>query len=139
MMFVIRNNWNTKRLQSTNNQFCPPYPACITNQLVLLRLCMKIYSDGFTGLWGWCYDQETTTNLSVGWAQLSGTIPTEIGELTNLETLNLTSNNFTGEIPASFGNLINLEQLSLSQNQISGNIPTDYKKSYKFKILKFEP
>lgn len=120
-------NWNgTSYFNLTNNQFCPPYPACITNQLVFPQDCAdENCSDGSTGLWGWCYDQETTNSLSVWNSQLSGAIPTEIGELANLETLNLGLNNFTGEIPASFSNLINLENLYLNQNQISGNIPAE--------------
>ena len=130
-------NWNgTSYFNLTNNQFCPPYPACITNQLVFPQDCAdENCSDGSTGLWGWCYDQETTNSLSVWNSQLSGTIPTEIGELTNLETLNLGLNNFTGEIPASFGNLINLENLNLRQNQISGIIPTDLQNLTNLKYL----
>ncbi|MBC6478803.1 MAG: leucine-rich repeat domain-containing protein [Hormoscilla sp. GM7CHS1pb] len=33
---------------------------------------------------------------------LTGTIPTELGELTNLQTLGLSKNNLTGTIPLSW-------------------------------------
>ena len=54
---------------------------------------------------------------------LSGEIPTELGNLTNLEELNLSFNQLSGEIPASLGNLSNLKQLWLVYNQLSGEIP----------------
>ena len=57
--------------------------------------------------------------------QLTGEIPTELGDLANLETLSLWGNELTGEIPTGLGNLSNLTVLSLSQNQLTGRIPTE--------------
>ena len=54
---------------------------------------------------------------------ISGAIPPEIGELTNLEYLNLSSNQLSEEIPSEIENLINLEYLNLSNNQLSEEIP----------------
>ena len=54
---------------------------------------------------------------------LSGEIPTELGNLTNLEKLNLSFNQLSGEIPASLGNLTNLKELWLVYNQLSGELP----------------
>ncbi|CAL9088894.1 unnamed protein product, partial [Musa acuminata var. zebrina] len=50
-------------------------------------------------------------------------IPKTIGNLTNLEYLNLSYNNITGAIPIAIGDLINLESLILWENKISGQIP----------------
>ena len=119
------------------------------NEIYICKLNGRIYKfidessqnctadDGTSGieLWGTLWSIQNTENLYLSNSGLSGTIPTEIGELTNLESLYLTSNNFTGEIPASFGNLINLEELSLSQNQISGIIPTDLQNLTNLKYL----
>ncbi|MEM7133911.1 MAG: clostripain-related cysteine peptidase [Chloroflexota bacterium] len=55
--------------------------------------------------------------------KLAGTIPSELGNLTDLETLTLYDNELTGEIPDSFGNLKNLEQLNLFGNTLTGTIP----------------
>jgi Leucine-rich repeat (LRR) protein len=52
---------------------------------------------------------------------LSGVIPTEIGNLTNLGTLNLAGNQLSG-IPTEIGNLTNLLFLVLNNNQLSGSI-----------------
>ena len=57
--------------------------------------------------------------------QLTGEIPTELGELTNLRLLNLQSNQLTGEIPTELGKLSNLTVLYLRSNQLTGEIPTE--------------
>ena len=55
--------------------------------------------------------------------QLTGSIPSEIGNLTNLTYLNLGVNNLTGSIPPEIGNLTNLTDLCLGYNQLTGEIP----------------
>ena len=57
--------------------------------------------------------------------QLTGEIPSTIGNLTNLEVLNLRSNQLTGEIPSEIGQLTNLTQLVLIENQLTGDIPSE--------------
>ena len=57
--------------------------------------------------------------------QLSGSIPSEIGNLTNLGWLSLSSNQFNGEIPAEIGNLTSLEVLDIDDNALSGEIPAE--------------
>ncbi len=63
-------------------------------------------------------------SLSLGGNQLASTIPTDIGNLTNLSYLDLGENQFTGTIPTSIGNLTNLTALLLLRNQLIGTIPT---------------
>ena len=55
--------------------------------------------------------------------QLTGSIPPEIGNLTNLVWLGLYDNQLTGGIPSEIGNLTNLTSLILSGNQLTGGIP----------------
>jgi len=54
---------------------------------------------------------------------LAGTIPDSLGNLTNLEELNLTFNSLAGTIPDSLGNLTNLRILELRDNDLTGTIP----------------
>ena len=56
---------------------------------------------------------------------LSGTIPAEIGNLTNLDTLIFQGNQLTGSIPVEIGSLSDLRMLVLWNNQLSGNIPPE--------------
>ena len=65
------------------------------------------------------------SNLSLYWNDLTGTIPTEIGNLQALEGLDLASNDLTGTIPTEIGNLQALEALWLSENDLTGAIPTE--------------
>ena len=63
--------------------------------------------------------------LSLGGNQLTGSIPTELGALTNLESLSLGSNPLTGTIPRELGALTNLRSLSLSRSGLTGTIPAE--------------
>jgi len=84
--------------------------------------------DGLTEveLWGnFNYDIATTTSIWLGGMGLSGSIPPEIGCLTNLTHLHLRTNQLTGDIPQEIGNLTNLTVLYLYQNELTGEIPSE--------------
>ena len=63
------------------------------------------------------------TNLDLDLNQLSGEIPAQLSNLSNLMYLNLGSNQLRGEIPPELGNLSDLEWLTIDLNQLSGEIP----------------
>ncbi|KAL7001313.1 Protein NSP-INTERACTING KINASE 2 [Sarracenia purpurea var. burkii] len=54
---------------------------------------------------------------------ISGSIPTELGMLQKLQTLDLSNNFFTGEIPSSLAHVKSLQYLDLSFNNLSGPVP----------------
>jgi Leucine-rich repeat (LRR) protein len=54
---------------------------------------------------------------------LFGSLPSELGDLLNLQQLILLENSITGVIPPELGNLSNLLELILAHNQLSGSIP----------------
>ncbi|KAI3688298.1 hypothetical protein L1987_82009 [Smallanthus sonchifolius] len=60
-------------------------------------------------------------------------IPTFIGTLPNITTLDLSDNTFTGPIPSSIQNMSKLEVLRLHNNMLDGEIPT-----WLFKITTLE-
>ena len=63
--------------------------------------------------------------MQLSWNGLTGEIPPEIGNLTNLTKLWLYSNELTGEIPPEIGNLTNLIEFYLWENQLTGEIPPE--------------
>ncbi len=69
--------------------------------------------------------ETTVRTISLGFNQLSGSIPPELGNLTNLQSLVLQGNQLNGSIPPELGNLTNLQDLWLSSTQLSGSIPPE--------------
>ena len=56
---------------------------------------------------------------------LTGTIPTHLGALSNLRTIKLTDNQIKGTIPAELSNCKNLTEIDFSLNQMTGTIPSE--------------
>ena len=54
---------------------------------------------------------------------LTGLIPTTIGQLKSLDVLDLSQNQLIGEIPSSLSEIDRLSTLNLSNNNLSGKIP----------------
>jgi hypothetical protein len=57
---------------------------------------------------------------------LTSEIPDCIGELSNLEELDLDNTKLNGYVPSSIGNLKNLKLLNLENNQLSGTLPDSF-------------
>ena len=57
--------------------------------------------------------------------ELTGAIPSELGNLTNLTVLRLQLNQLTGTIPSELGKLTKLDELYLGGNRLSGTIPSE--------------
>jgi len=70
-----------------------------------------------------CYGS-TVTELYLSNKQLSGTIPSSLGSLTQLTRLWLGFNQLNGTIPSSFGNLVKLTGMDLGNNQLTGPVPS---------------
>jgi Leucine-rich repeat (LRR) protein/PKD repeat protein len=63
--------------------------------------------------------------LALGYNNLNGSIPPQLGNLSNLTYLSVHDNSLDGPIPYQLGDLSNLERLVLSKNQLTENIPAD--------------
>ncbi|PQP97428.1 leucine-rich repeat receptor-like protein kinase TDR [Prunus yedoensis var. nudiflora] len=61
--------------------------------------------------------------LDIAYANLSGSIPRELGNLTKLESLFLFRNQLSGLLPGEFSKIRPLTSLDLSDNLLSGPIP----------------
>ena len=122
-----------------NNQLCPPYPECMTEEDIGEQDTSECEEPSLCNeeteveLWEVCYNIEETTYLDLSDSNLTGEIPPEIGNLINLNYLNLSNNQLTGNIPSEIGNLIYLETLILGStmgvdwisNQLTGSIPSE--------------
>jgi len=97
------------------------FGECYSTQLEILEL----KSRGLTGeIPPEIGNLTNLTQIHLDGNQLTGEIPKEIGNLTSLTYLGLHSNELTGEIPSSIGNLTNLTELNLANNSLTG-IPSE--------------
>lgn len=70
-------------------------------------------------------DLRNLEELTIRKNLLRGEIPPELGRLSNLEVLDLFSNELSGEIPSELGRLTSLRKLELGYNRLSGEIPEE--------------
>jgi hypothetical protein len=64
------------------------------------------------------------TSIDLQFNQLSGSIPSSLGNISNLQYIQLDYNNLTGSVPSSFSNLTKLGILGVSNNKLSGKFPS---------------
>ncbi|KAA8525515.1 hypothetical protein F0562_007370 [Nyssa sinensis] len=64
------------------------------------------------------------SGLDLSCNQLTGEIPTQLGDLSGILALNLSHNHLNGSIPVSLAMLKQIESLDLSYNSLSGEIPS---------------
>ncbi|CAH2076271.1 unnamed protein product [Thlaspi arvense] len=70
-----------------------------------------------------CNNDSQVVTLSLPNSQLLGSIPSDLGSLKTLQSLDLSNNSFNGPLPVSFFNATELRLLDLSSNMISGEVP----------------
>ena len=113
-------------------------PAQSPDRAALVALYNATDGDNWTNNTNWLTDEPIgewhgvstdaigrVTGLSLFHNDLNGTLPSELGTLTNLQYLLLSRNQLTGEIPTELGSLTNLQDLRLFYNQLTGEIPTE--------------
>ncbi|MYE05399.1 MAG: hypothetical protein F4Y00_10575, partial [Bacteroidetes bacterium SB0662_bin_6] len=93
-------------------------------------------SEEPVGEWyGVTVENGAVTEIYLHSNNLRGELPSEIGNLTRLEGLNLGDNSLSGAIPATIGNLTSLEVLYLRLNSLSGAIPAEIANSTSLEVL----
>ena len=110
------------------------HPGLVANCEVLLGLRDQLAGDHNLN---WSADIPITEwdGIAVGYAgvktlelgdnELTGVIPPELGDLSQLEWLSLYDNELTGVIPSELGDLSQLEWLDLGSNELTGSIPAE--------------
>ena len=110
----------------------------LTDRRVLEIVYDELGGDGWADNTNWKTDKPldewsgVSTNadgqvdtLKLRYHSLTGEIPSELGDLSNIERLELRDNYLTGAIPPELGDLSNLERLELSRNSLTGEIPSE--------------
>ncbi|WOL02716.1 somatic embryogenesis receptor kinase 2 [Canna indica] len=83
-----------------------------------------------------CNSDNNVIRVDLGNAQLSGVLVPQLGQLANLQYLELYSNNISGTIPSELGNLTNLVSLDLYLNNFTGVIPNSLGRLTKLRFLR---
>ncbi|MFQ6648623.1 hypothetical protein Gotur_020908, partial [Gossypium turneri] len=83
-----------------------------------------------------CNSENSVTRVDLGNANLSGHLVPQLGQLPDLQNLELYSNNISGIIPEDLGNLTNLVSLDLYLNTLTGHIPSTLGKLQKLRFLR---
>ncbi|CAB9525280.1 LRR receptor-like serine threonine-protein kinase [Seminavis robusta] len=77
------------------------------------------------------------TGLWMSTTHLSGTLPTELGQLQSLENLLISGSELVGTLATELGNLSNLTTLGFARVNFSGSIPTEILGLSNLKVLGF--
>jgi len=110
----------------------------------LKALYESIDKDDWNGKAGWDFSSETppfasavdqwhgvtvvgsrVTEIDLDSDNLDGTLPSELGDLSNLQFLDLEANRLSGTLPSELGDLSNLQRLDLDANSLSGTFPSE--------------
>jgi Leucine-rich repeat (LRR) protein len=98
-------------------------------ELAILKpqlLVLDVFANQITGSIGTDIGQLTTLNaLDLQQNSIFGTLPSEIEQLTSLKHLLLSGNELSGTFPAELTRMTNLETLRLSRNSFQGSIPPE--------------
>ncbi|XP_010530157.1 PREDICTED: probable leucine-rich repeat receptor-like protein kinase At5g63930 isoform X2 [Tarenaya hassleriana] len=105
------------------NQLNGSVPQHISPNLVRLRLG----SNKLTGILPPAAFEslEDLTYLELDNNTLTGHIPRELALCQSLTLLNLAANQFTGSLPSDLGNLSKLQGMEMQQNKLTGRIPDE--------------
>ncbi|XP_020407795.1 leucine-rich repeat protein 1 [Zea mays] len=111
-------------------------PGC--NKFGALTDCDPNLVDPCTWFHVVCDGDNLVIRLDLGRLNLSGPLAPELGQLDQLQYMEIFGNSISGPIPSEFGSLANLISLDLSSNSISGAIPAALGNAKSLKFLRLD-
>lgn len=82
---------------------------------------------------------DTSLQLDLSNAELSGEISEELFQLPGLTSINLSNNDITGELPSTIVDATELVSLDLTNNRITGAVPDELRNNINFSYFRFNP
>lgn len=73
-----------------------------------------------------CTSDGRLTNISLTKNNLSGTLPSSLGDLADVAYFSVDENNITGTLPTSLQSWTNMYNFDVSYNQLNGTLPPEY-------------
>jgi Leucine-rich repeat (LRR) protein len=124
-LFSLTNATSLELLAIDGNSFGGVLPECISNFSSTLKYFAISNNYNISGTIPSGIANLVNLERIYLWNnQLSGNIPTDIGKLQRLQEIILFGNNLSGNIPHSLGNLTLLNKLDFKDNNLQGNIPS---------------
>ncbi|NP_001313795.1 BRASSINOSTEROID INSENSITIVE 1-associated receptor kinase 1-like precursor [Gossypium hirsutum] len=128
LVFRISGNAEGDALNALKNNLADPNSVLQSWDSTLVNPCTWFHVT--------CNSENSVTRVDLGNANLSGQLVPQLGQLPNLQYLELYSNNISGIIPEDLGNLTNLVSLDLYLNTLTGHIPSTLGKLQKLRFLR---
>ena len=122
-LFFVKRNAYSQVLESDSLALVALYNS--TNGSNWFSTKRWTLTDNVSTWYGIIVYDGRVTQIRLNNANLTGTIPPEIGNLTHVVELFLYDNKLTGTIPPEIGNLDNLENLDISNNFLTGVVPPE--------------
>ncbi|CAI9108836.1 OLC1v1008532C1 [Oldenlandia corymbosa var. corymbosa] len=141
LMLLINQSGQASAASST-------HPANDTDFFALLDIKNQISDDPFGILKSWnttnhhcqwlgvtCRLDQSVIGLNLFGQNLLGSISSQIGNLSFLESIDLRNNRFHGYIPQEVGLLFRLQRLYISNNSLDGEIPVNLTNCFELKTF----